>query len=380
MATLSLSRAPGRFARRIWRWLGSIRVAVILLIALALATLIGTLFPQLPPEITTDPSAFADWMTLAQDRYGALVRLYHGLGLFDVFHSTWYLLLLILLLLNTAVCTLNRIRAIWRILTRPSIRMPDGFFERVGQRLAVTGLGDKTVETVDAYLRQRRYRVLREDDGLTTYFYADRHWIGRVGTLITHVALVLLVLGAAWGRAVGWRDDQLVLVPGQPRPLGHGLPLQLRSDGFEIARYPSGMPRDYRAHVTVLDAGDEVLRRTIRVNAPLTYQRVTFYLASYIPVPGQPEASHVVLMAVHDPGYVPVIAAGVVMLVGLVMSFYLPHRRLWIKVAADGETWLAGRTEREKEGAAAWLDREAERLRAALKEWERWTSGSPDCF
>ena len=376
MSVPSLYRPLASLARRIWHWLGSIRVAVILLIALAVAALIGTLFPQLPPAVATDPSALGDWMTLAQDRYGALAGLYDALGLFDVFHSPWFLLLLLLLSLNTAVCTWNRIRAIWRTLTRPSIRMPDSFFERAGQRLAVSGLRDRIAETVDAGLRRRGYRVLREDDGLTIYFYADRHWIGRLGTLITHIALVLLILGAGWGRAVGWREDQLVLIPGQPRSLGHGLPVGLRSDGFEIVRYPNGMPRDYRAKVAVLDAGQEVLQQTVRVNAPLTYRQVTFYLASYIPVPDQPEASHVVLMAVHDPGYVPVIAAGVIMLVGLVLSFYLPHRRLWVKVAQDGEVWLAGRTEREKEGVVAWLDREVERFRAELREWGGWRSGN----
>jgi cytochrome c biogenesis protein len=377
MEALSPSRAAASCARQSWRWLGSIRVAVVLLIAVALAALPGTLFPQLPPEVAADPAARAGWMSLARDRYGALAGFYHALGLFDVFHSTWFLLLLILLTLNTTVCTLNRIQSTWRVLTRPPVHMPDAFFQRAGfalrgsspkgQCLAVAGRPGKTAETVDASLRRRGYRVFRQDLGLTTCFYADRNWIGRLGTLITHVALVVLVVAAAWGQAAGWREEQLVLAPGQSRPVGHGLPVRLRSDGFEIVRYPGGMPRDYRAHITVLDAGREVLRQTIRVNAPLTYRRVTFYLASYVPVPGRPDAPNVVLMAVHDPGYVPVIASGVTMLVGLVLSFYLPHRRLWVKVAPDGETWLVGKTEWEKEEPAPWLDQEAEVLRGCLK-------------
>jgi len=56
----SLFRTLATPARRIWHWLGSIRLAVILLIALALAALVGTLFPQLPPEIAADPAARAD--------------------------------------------------------------------------------------------------------------------------------------------------------------------------------------------------------------------------------------------------------------------------------------------------------------------------------
>jgi len=373
-----LFRVAATLARRVWRWLGSIRVAVILLIAVTLAALIGTLFPQLPPEVAADPVAHADWMTLVRDRYGGLTRFYQALGLFDVYHSAWFLLLLALLSLNTAVCTWNRTQSIWRVITQPPICRPDTFFQQAGQRLAVTGLPRKTAETVDACLRRRGYRVFRQDLGLTTYFYADRHWIGRLGTLITHVAVVVLVLAAAWGWAAGWREDQLVLPPGHPRSVGHGLPIQVRSDGFDIVRYPSGMPRDYRAHVTVLDAGDEVLRQTIRINAPLTYRRVTFYLSSYIPVSGQPDTPIVVLTAVHDPGYVPVIASSVVMLAGLILSFYLPHRRLWVKVAQDGETWLAGRTELRKEGPMAWLDQEAEALKAELGEWGEWRSGSPD--
>jgi len=42
-----------------------------------------------------------------------------------------------------------------------------------------------------------------------------------------------------------------------------------------------------------------------------------------------------------------------------------------VKVAQDGQTWMVGKTEWEKEGPMAWLDEEAEALKAELGEWRK---------
>lgn len=41
------------------------------------------------------------------------------------------------------------------------------------------------------------------------------------------------------------------------------------------------MPKEYRSDLTILDQGREILRKSIKVNAPLTYKGVTFYQSSY---------------------------------------------------------------------------------------------------
>jgi len=356
---------------RLWRFLGSTGLAVVLLIAVVLGALVGTLFPQLTPDTAIDPVAVARWLTTAQEKYGFRFGLYRALGLFDVYHSPWFLALVAALLLNTVVCTVDRLRVLWRaVRARPRIEQADAFYERMPNRVS---LAVASVEEGEQALRQvlgrRRYHVVAERRGGVTYLFAERNRLARLATLVTHTSLVLLVIGFLWSSWGGWRERAVALGPGQVYDVGHGRSFAVRSDGLEIDRYPSGQPSDYRAHLAVLERGAEVVCKTVRVNDPLTYRGVSFYLYSYgpagqvraadaegQPVPLQVESGfefaldrYIVLQVVHDPGFKLVVLAGFLVVGGLIFSFYFPHNRLWARVTAD-ELWLAGRTERDAMG------------------------------
>jgi len=269
------------YLTRFWRFLSSTRLAVVLLIAVILGALVGTLFPQL----TLDTAAGARWLTAAHEKYGLLFGLYRALGLFDVYHSPWFLALIAALVLNTVICTVDRLRVLWRAVTaRPRIEHADTFYGGMPNRisLAVASMeqGEKALRRV---LGRRHYRVVAERQGEVTYLFAERNRLARLATLVTHTSLVLLVLGFLWSGWGGWRERAVALGPGQFYNVGHGQGFAVRSDGLEIERYPSGQPSDYRAHLVVLEKGAEVKRKTVRVNDPLIYRGVSFYLYSYGP-------------------------------------------------------------------------------------------------
>jgi cytochrome c biogenesis protein len=64
------------------------------------------------------------------------------------------------------------------------------------------------------------------------------------------------------------------------------LNFQVKCNTFHAEFYPSGMPMDYRSDLSIVQNGKEVIRKTIRVNDPLTFEGVTFYQSSY---GGQPD-------------------------------------------------------------------------------------------
>ncbi len=270
---------------RLWRFLGSTRLAVVLLVVVLLAALVGTLFPQLTPDTAADPAAAARWLTTAQEKYGFRFGLYRTLGLFDVYHSPWFLALVAALLLNTVVCTVDRLRVLWRAFTaKPRIEQAEAFYERMPNHVS---LAVASVEQGEQALRQvlgrRRYRLVAERQSGVTYLFGERNRLARLATLVTHTSLVLLVFGFLWSSWGGWRERAVALGPVQVYEVGHGRSFAVRSDGLEIERYPSGQPSDYRAYLTVLERGAEVMRKTVRVNDPLTYRGVSFYLYSYGP-------------------------------------------------------------------------------------------------
>jgi cytochrome c biogenesis protein len=295
---------PGRMWWRLWCFFSSLKLVVILLIAVTIVSLLGTLFPQLPPEVIGDPQASARWLAMAREKYGPLTGLYETLGLFDVYRSPWFILLIIALILNTLVCTIRRFKAIWRAITaRPRLVMPDTFYfpprvgggrgeARIACRASLTLAQEAGAANVARRaLARRRYRVLAEEQVGVTYLYAERNRWARLGTLITHLSVALIVLGFVWSqggvlslsKGWGWRESAVALGPGQLYQVEHGHSFQVRCDGFEVERYPGGLPKDYRARLTVLQGGSEATSKIVRINDPLSYRGIGFYLSSYGP-------------------------------------------------------------------------------------------------
>jgi cytochrome c biogenesis protein len=347
----------GTYLTRLWRFLGSTGLAVVLLVAVLLGALVGTLFPQLTPDTAADPAASARWLTAAREKYGFLFGLYRALGLFDVYHSPWFLALVAALVLNTVVCTVDRLRVLWRAVTaRPRIEHADTFYERMPNRIS---LAIASVEQGEQALRRvlgrRHYPVMAEHQNGVTYLFAERNRLARLATLVTHTSLVLLVLGTLWSSLGGWRERAVALGPGQVYDVGHGQSFAVRSDGLEIERYPTGQPSDYRAHLAVLEKGTEVKRKTVRVNDPLTYRGVSFYLYSYGPAgrvratnaEGQPVLLQAEAGQEGTPGEVTLNFAGegdgqeiVVPSLDLVMRlvFYYQGPSLFVQATRSGET------------------------------------------
>jgi cytochrome c biogenesis protein len=62
---------------------------------------------------------------------------------------------------------------------------------------------------------------------------------------------------------------------------GINLGFTLRNDSFGIEFYDNGMPKEYKSSLTVLENNQEILKKDIKVNSPLTYKGITFYQSSY---------------------------------------------------------------------------------------------------
>ena len=339
-----------RALKRVWHLLISLKLAVILFIALLSTATVATFFPQIPPQVAVDPGSRDQWLLLIQQRYGGLTGLIYFLGLFNLFRSLWFRLLLSLLIINITICTINRIRSTWRVVFEPKVRVSDAFFQKGTLRASLVAKSPtEGVEAVQKTLLRRRYRLSTEREGDTFYIRADRNRMARLGSLITHLSLILLLISAFWIQEMGWREE-VSLFPGEVRDIGPGL-FRVRSEGLQIERYPGGQPKEYRAYLTLFDGERELEGAVVRVNEPLTWRGVSLYLKSYKSIEGSTSGPYVVtLMAVHDPGFLPVIFSASLMLAGLMVSFYLPHRSIWVKLTERGECFLTARARVDKEG------------------------------
>lgn len=193
--------------RSLWRILGSRRLAVILLVVTLLALVLASLFPQMP----ADPTSRETWLTAVTLRYGQTTGFLHALGLFDAYHSLWFLVLLAALWLNTLLCTVQRLPRLWRSLTEPpAVVRPAAFYQGFAHRAEWTvGSLQEGLAAAQNTLVRHHYHPQIERDKTTsnTNIYAERgHW-SQGSTLVSHLVAVLLVIAVAVRPILGWQES-----------------------------------------------------------------------------------------------------------------------------------------------------------------------------
>ena len=200
--------------RTIWQLLTNVKFALVL-VGLALsAGLIGVVIPQVPGPMRGNPAARSAWLELREQTYGPLTGVMDGAGLFDVFHSAWFNGLWVAIIVSVTVCSVSRFLPTWRSIQRPAHFVADGYFEKAHNRANFSHPGGAAA--VSALLRRRRYKVEEagERDG-ATYLFADRFGWSQYGTFLSHLALLMLLVGALLTTLIGF-DETFVFAEGEP--------------------------------------------------------------------------------------------------------------------------------------------------------------------
>lgn len=268
---------------RVWHFFTSVRLALILILLLAIAFMAAILLEQVPPSVLADHAAYAQWLDRARTKYGVWTGLFDALRLFDVVHSLWFRLLVGLLTINILVCTINRWKGIWTAAFRPRVRMGEGFFQhsRLHARFEAPVPVSAAAAQVTRVLSRAHYHVRTEATGDGIAVYADRYRASRFGTFLSHLAIVLILVGALASSVWGYKDPEFILSEGATRPVGVGTGISVRLEHFSDEYYADGSPKDYRSELVVYDHGAEVKRGTARVNSPVTYRGIAFHQSFY---------------------------------------------------------------------------------------------------
>ena len=207
MLVVSMGRAyrVTVLAGAVWRLLSSRRLAIYLILAAVLLLLPAAFFPQPPPGL--DPAAQEAWWAQCRARLGERVNALARIGWIGVARSPILLGVASALLLNGVACTIDRAGRLWRAATHPSTAvLPEGAYERASVQYA----------NVDAARFPRELAWLRpvaSPSSRVRYFYGERGRWGPLGTILSHLGL-LLFLAAAVAHLAGYRRESLFLQPG----------------------------------------------------------------------------------------------------------------------------------------------------------------------
>ncbi|MDM7952601.1 MAG: cytochrome c biogenesis protein ResB [Cyanobium sp. CZS 25K] len=262
--------------QRLAGWISDLRLAIGLLLLIALASGIGTAIPQKEEEAfyhqLYDPQP---WLGLVHGNGVLRLQLDH------VYSSGWFLGLLAWLGLSLILCSWRRQ---WPAL-QASLRWIDYRSPRQLSKLSVaetlvTDHAAADLERLEADLRGSGWQIRRQDDRLA----ARRGVLGRVGPLLVHAGMVVLMVGAAWGALGGQRLERF-LAPGRELELldsRGSTQVTLALDDFRIQRDPAGRPEQFSSSLRLIPPSDAApTEAAISVNHPLRYRGMTLYQADW---------------------------------------------------------------------------------------------------
>jgi ResB protein required for cytochrome c biosynthesis len=203
------------------RFLSSVKFGVFLLAVLIVASVLGTVIIQ------KGTSGFAEY-------YASLLpaerELYEFFGLFDIYHTRWFNLLLLTVSLNIILASIDYFPAAWRYVRKPIVKINQAFVHRQPFR-HVTYVTDAetALQTLKARaiqeLRPLIYRwmpigavhrvveTLNPRDGSITVLIEAHAW-NRLTAYAVHAALLVIFGGALVGGLFGHKGT-VRMVPGQ---------------------------------------------------------------------------------------------------------------------------------------------------------------------
>jgi len=113
--------------------------------------------------------------------------------------------------------------------------------------------------------------------------------LSKYGVLLIHTSIMLILVGGFVGLVTGFKgfmvlqkgDMKNSITVGGERPHEKPLGFSLKCKEFQVSFYPNGAPKDYVSTVEVIEDGQTILEKQIRVNEPLSYKGIHIYQASY---------------------------------------------------------------------------------------------------
>ena len=265
--------------RRLWQTMSSIKTGVILLIVVVIFSAAGTVILQRP---TTDAEDI-------QRAYSPqMLRILDSLGLTDVFHSWWFVLLLVLVSFSIVAASIQRFPNSWRFFSRPYKRPDESFRKTLATQVQIpienlfSGL-----DAAENVFRNAGFHAERVERDHQPSIFGERNRMSEMAVYIVHASLLLIFLGGIVDALWGWRGYLPLTRSQQSNSIEMRdksvrlLPFSVRCDEAGQENYQDGTPKKWWSKLAVVENGQEVLRKEIVVNDPLVYRGVRFYQSSY---------------------------------------------------------------------------------------------------
>ena len=275
---------PGRFIRReVLPVLTDLRLAIILLLIIALFSVSGTVIEQ---------GQLPDFYQSNYPEHPALFgflswKVIQVVGLDHVYRTWWFLSLLVLFGTSLTACTFTRQLPALKAAQKWKYYEEPRNFTKLALSAELEGV---CLSSIPSILQQKSYRIFqgtnqKKDDIL----YARKGIVGRIGPIIVHIGIVAILLGGIWGAMTGFMAQEMI-TSGDTFQVKNIVDAgawsskdvlkdwSVRVNRFWIDYTPTGGIDQFYSDMSVLNNdGQEVNHEKIYVNKPLRYHGVVFY-------------------------------------------------------------------------------------------------------
>ncbi|MDQ7039108.1 MAG: cytochrome c biogenesis protein ResB [Aquificota bacterium] len=283
-------RRHGNVFNFLYDFFSSLKLAILIMILLGIFSMLGsTYIQQLQP--------FETYL----DQFGPTKAVWFWkLWLTDVFHSWYYISLIVLLAVNLTVCSIKRLPRIWRQ-TFGSERVMR-LDERAERHLKPVSISVGDPQEVIRFLLRKGFKVYKEEKDGKVYIFAEKGRFSRLGVYIVHIALLIIMFGALIDALFGIRgflpvpegetNDIMLVGPEDKR---YRLPFAVHLKEFRIISYEEearekGREVDerfkdavasYRSYIEIFNSGRKVAEGKVEVNSPFVFRSYRIFQASY---------------------------------------------------------------------------------------------------
>lgn len=298
------------------------RFAVSMLVVISIASIIGTVLKQNEPYENYIIKFGQFWF-----------EIFKTLGLFDVYHALWFLVILLFLVISTSICIYRNSPSMvreWKAFkehaAEKSLRAfshQASFKSTVNQQSAdMTETRNKLAQYLSGQGFKFKFKTQQNGDELIAA-KAGTHQ--RLGYIFTHVAMVVIFFGGLLdgnltlkiqelfgNKKIELRDipesqvpaisrlgpnnksfranmtlpegtsDDVAFVRVRDGYLVQELPFRVSLKDFRIEHYATGQPKSFESDIEIIDSDlKEPLKKTISVNNPLIYKGIAIYQSDF---------------------------------------------------------------------------------------------------
>lgn len=301
---------------RLVDFLGSMNLAITLLVIVAIASVIGTVLKQNQPYPDYEIKFGKFWF-----------EFFRSLGMYDVYSALWFLLILGFLLLSTTTCVVRNTPGILRELRH---------FREKAQEKSLRAMHHSThfvshqsLENIQSSsqktLKNQGFRFRTHQEGTTQVVAAMKGGANKWGYWLTHIGMIVIFIGGLLDSKLPimfgeWRGTikpetrnipasevpsisqlgantysyrgsvdipegrtaNIIFLPVREGYLVQRLPYEIEVKEFRVEHYSTGQPKSFESDIVIHDPDlKEPMAHTISVNHPLVYKGTAIYQANF---------------------------------------------------------------------------------------------------